>query len=306
MQDYINDFSNTHNTFHIEHRTFQNIFNMPSSHYHPHYEIYYQVAQERAYFIKDKTYIVNQGNLVLLPPNTIHKTFSPSECTTYERILLYFAPQFLDELFCSTPDELYASFIPEKCILPLNITSQKEILNLLHRIEKEYKNESNSDLYLQLLLSELLILINRQENPPLESHTLLLKTNEKFQKLSQIIDYINKNYHKELSLNSLANSFYMSAPYLSRLFTEGTGIHLTAYISYIRIQKAQELLIHSSLRITEISEQVGFQTSNHFGKVFREIVGTSPSSYRRDPTGLISPTVYRDTKDRNFSKKIPY
>jgi AraC-like DNA-binding protein len=65
------------------------------------------------------------------------------------------------------------------------------------------------------------------------------------------------------------------------MFKKATGLNFTEYLSRVRIEKAKNLLLNPNLRISEIAFEVGFQSLTHFNRVFKKIVGQSPTDYRR-------------------------
>lgn len=78
----------------------------------------------------------------------------------------------------------------------------------------------------------------------------------------------------------LSGEFGISETYLSQQFKRRFGENLSVYIENIRMQRAQELLLHSKLTINEIAGQVGYNSANTFGKVFHKKYNVSPSVYR--------------------------
>lgn len=99
------------------------------------------------------------------------------------------------------------------------------------------------------------------------------------ERIHQVIAYLNENYHKDLSLQSIADYFHIHKVYLSRSFKEETGTNLNSYLSYLRIEKAKLLLCLKTYRTTEIAYMVGFNNTQNFYNVFRKLVGCSPSDY---------------------------
>ena len=59
-------------------------------------------------------------------------------------------------------------------------------------------------------------------------------------------------------------------------------MHFTGYVSRVRIEKAKHMLLNPNLRVSEIAFAVGFQSLTHFNRVFKNIVGESPTEYRRE------------------------
>jgi AraC-like DNA-binding protein/ligand-binding sensor protein len=93
-------------------------------------------------------------------------------------------------------------------------------------------------------------------------------------------EYIKQNHAEELSLGQVAKAVNTSAFYFCKMFKKGTGLNFTEYVSRVRIENAKNLLLNPNLRISEIAYQVGFQSLTHFNRVFKKVVGESPTDYR--------------------------
>lgn len=100
-------------------------------------------------------------------------------------------------------------------------------------------------------------------------------------KLEMIIDFIRKNYTRELSREGMACAFDMSTDYMSRLFKKYTGKKLNEYINLLRIREAKSRLRTRDVKIIDIALSVGFESLPTFNRVFKNITGLSPSRYRR-------------------------
>jgi len=94
-------------------------------------------------------------------------------------------------------------------------------------------------------------------------------------------EFIERRKADDLSLSDVAKAVNSSTFYFCKMFKKATGLHFTDYLSRVRIEKAKNLLLNPHLRISEIAFQVGFQSLTHFNRVFRKIVGQSPTAYRR-------------------------
>lgn len=94
--------------------------------------------------------------------------------------------------------------------------------------------------------------------------------------------YIHEHYSEPLGREEVARHVGVSEGYLSRCFTQETGLSLIHYVARYRIQAAKQLLSAGTLSITEIALEVGFSDSNYFSRAFRREVGVSPFSYRRN------------------------
>ncbi len=100
-------------------------------------------------------------------------------------------------------------------------------------------------------------------------------------KLEMIIDFIRKNYNREISREGLACAIGMSTDYMSRLFKKYTGKKLSEYINEMRIHEAESRLSNGNIKIIDIALSVGFESLPTFNRVFKNLKGISPSRYRR-------------------------
>jgi len=92
--------------------------------------------------------------------------------------------------------------------------------------------------------------------------------------------FIHEHQHEDLSLGQVSKAVHTSTFYFCKLFKKSTGINFTDYLSRVRIEKARQLLLNPNLRVSEIAYDVGFQSLTHFNRVFKRIVGQSPTQYR--------------------------
>ncbi|MBI5383905.1 MAG: helix-turn-helix domain-containing protein [Verrucomicrobia bacterium] len=93
-------------------------------------------------------------------------------------------------------------------------------------------------------------------------------------------EFILEHQSEDLSLGQVAKAVNTSTFYFCKMFKKSTGINFTDYLSRVRIEKAKNLLLNPSLRISEIAFEVGFQSLTHFNRVFKKIIGQSPTQYR--------------------------
>lgn len=98
--------------------------------------------------------------------------------------------------------------------------------------------------------------------------------------ISQLLQYINENYHRDIGLTELGEQVNMNAAYLSILFKEEMGTSYVKYLTDLRITKAKKLLAEGK-KVNEVSTMVGFNNYRYFCDVFKKHTGMTPSEYRK-------------------------
>jgi AraC-like DNA-binding protein len=114
----------------------------------------------------------------------------------------------------------------------------------------------------------------------ISNQILLHQKNSEPPLISRAKEFIQQHHAEDLSLGQVAKVVNTSTFYFCKLFKKHTGIHFTDYLSRIRIEKAKNLLLNPNLRISEIAYEVGFQSLTHFNRVFKKMLGQSPTEYR--------------------------
>lgn len=266
--------------FKIEWKRQTEPYTMPRQHFHEHYEIYYLVSGERIYLLEDRISHVHQGDLVLIPKRVIHMT-TDAGTNTHERYVVYFKESFLQGTM-QTPQlhELTSCLRGDAKVVRLSAAEQAFMEGLLVKLlREEERSDKHGELYKKLLLTEMLLFLDRLN---IDSQSENLNTlSSVHSKAHQIARYIRENYDKPLSLASISEQFYISPWYLSRVFRQATGMRLTEYLNNVRIKEAQRLLRQTSMSVTDIAAQVGYGSHTHFGRIFKQIMGTSPLKYRK-------------------------
>ncbi|WP_257967982.1 response regulator [Peribacillus deserti] len=98
--------------------------------------------------------------------------------------------------------------------------------------------------------------------------------------LSDIEQYLQANFYRDVKLQEIADHFYLSREYISRKFKQEFNENISDYIVKIRINKAKSLLKNSQLKIYEIANMIGYQDDKYFRKVFKKVAGITPNEYR--------------------------
>jgi AraC-type DNA-binding domain-containing proteins len=105
--------------------------------------------------------------------------------------------------------------------------------------------------------------------------------------VQEAIRYINENYSSEIKLNDLAEHVHLNPGYFCSVFKEEYGISPIHYLQMIRLENAKNMLANSNQSITDIANQVGFQSIHYFSRFFKANVGLTPNDFRHRNQGFI-------------------
>lgn len=112
------------------------------------------------------------------------------------------------------------------------------------------------------------------------NQTILVQKNAEPAQITRARRFIVAHHHEELTLPVVARQAGMSVFYFCKSFKKATGLTYTDYLSRVRVERAKNLLLNRSHRVTEVAFEVGFQSLTHFNRVFRRIAGQSPTGFR--------------------------
>ena len=116
-------------------------------------------------------------------------------------------------------------------------------------------------------------------NSLLEKITMLY-ARENVPIVKKACEYINQNYHREISLEETAEYCHLSTFYFSKIFKKHKKKNFINYLTEIRIEEAKHLLNETDLTMKEISAKIGYRDPNYFTRVFKRVVDCSPRDFR--------------------------
>lgn len=239
-------------------------YNIPS-HTHAVYQWYCLIFGNADFLTDQEIHKLNPGDSILISPNVVRQPYYRYPSAGYFYVL-----------FENHDLQLYKS-VDKVLNIPSDI--HHDLLTLVHEINKP---EENTYRFVEALVIRLLISIERslKTNLPFEQKSFLNMQAQK-EIVERIEAYMQRNLHRELNHKELSNEFHISTSHLARIFRNSTGITLTKRLMQLRISKAKQLLLESSLPISEISLSVGYTNFSYFAKIFREELGVAPGDYRR-------------------------
>ncbi len=110
---------------------------------------------------------------------------------------------------------------------------------------------------------------------------LLQKENEEPPMISRAKKIIEDNREETLSLEQMAKALNVSTFYFCKMFKKATGLTFTDYVARTRVEKAKAFLLNPNVRISEAAYDSGFASITHFNRVFKRVVGLSPTEFRQ-------------------------
>lgn len=254
-------------------------------HWHNYLEISYVKQGKGRYFIENKTYDIEEGDIIVinniephymevLPPRTMLQPvimFDPKLIWSNESQMFDF--QYLKPFFDRSSN--FNNKIDSKTDIG------KKIFRLLTEIEDEYTSEPVG--YKLMIKAKLLHIITylirhfQDSDKQLES---ISQKSRKLKKLEAVFEHISLNFSAKITLEELSAKAFMSPNYFCSFFKDSTGFTPVEYINKVRISKAVELLKSTTRGVFEISLECGFTNLANFNKMFKKYTGMTPSKVR--------------------------
>lgn len=237
-------------------------------------------------YMNQKKYELNEGDMFIIPKFTFH---------TYECMdsMSHYYICFLDELIGGKNIFEYADITYKIKSTALEHFLMKRYLELnpnCNIVDPDPKNyDNNSELFT----------INRENanmdfKKDIESNGILLQLFSKFinnnksntfiksnsyKRMISVFNYINNNLNKNIHITELSEIMCLSPDHFTRVFKNINGLTPNQYLQLKRIERAQTLMISSTMSIKEIAEEIGIPNLSQFSKLFHKFTGMSPSTY---------------------------
>lgn len=257
-------------------------YTRPSPHIHNYFEINYVASGSCTFVFEKSKRTMQEGELCIIAPSSEHDLVIDDDSTV-----------FCIMLRKSTFDTTFFSLLSRKDLLSYFFRTilqddshanyllffsenNKWLKQIIHNAMGEsYKNDSYSNTccisWINLLFSNLL----RNYSKTLQFYDYQMGAD-----FSLVLQYIQHNY-QTVTLASLAELFHYSEPHLCTLIKQNTGHTFTGLIKRLRLAEAIDYLTNTNLKIGEIAEKVGYNSADHFSRVFRSTYKMSPQEYRK-------------------------
>ena len=158
--------------------------------------------------------------------------------------------------------------------------AQSRFQQLRSLFQTLYTEDQKAESLLRGYLGVLLLEVEKEFHQPLRERALRGKQADL---VEAAVRYVDAHYGRKITLESVADALFVSKYHLSHVFSQTTGTSLVNYIQCRRVLEAQKLLMKGELTNQQISLLCGFESIQHFYRVFKKITGQVPGSYRRPP-----------------------
>lgn len=256
--------------FHLNEKQKNNI----DYHYHDFYKLFILKSGNGAYSIEGNRYTLTDGDLVFIGKQKIHRPEFDSDFP-YERIIIYIDPDFLEGHSQDNSD--FKKIFDGSWGHTLRPTgNQKKILfDLLALLEEELSNNYYGRAVMSnAILMQLLLRIAR-DMQSIDTQKVSSVSNMNKRTL-EILKYIEEHITEDLSIDEIAEHFYISKYHMMRTFKEDLGQSILNYITERRLLYAKSL-IHQGISATESCYQAGFKSYSSFTRAYGKRFGTTPT-----------------------------
>ncbi|WP_160675907.1 helix-turn-helix domain-containing protein [Clostridium sp. C8-1-8] len=259
--------------------------------WHQSIELIYVLSGDVKVQCRNVQYNLHEDDIILINMFDVHALYG-NEC---EILSLKIDISALDPEICrlsqnrydcnSSIEEDKEKFIPLKRLLALIVKSNTNPEDNIELLNKSY-------------IYELLYILTNDFK--VDDTTNYSDTNKNSERIKSILTYITKNYKEKISLNNVAETFYLSIPYISTIFKKFIGISFSEYLTDVRLSHAIKDLGDPNLKIDHIAEKNGFSNTRSFVSAFKNKYNSLPSNYRKEIDKLAF------TKNKTMNESINY
>ena len=243
-------------------------------HYHEFCKLLLLVSGRGGYVVDGQRYLLQPGDVILIGSRSAHRP-ELEEDSDYERIIIYISPEFLQrssteecdlaELFCGRRGH----------ILRLKETMRKKVFAQAAALEKELSgNEYGREILSNGALLRLLVEIGRAQRQADALNPSPVTPNDS--RVVEWMQYLDRHLSEDLSMDQLADQFFISKFHMMRLFRAETGFTIHTYLLQRRLLAARQL-IEKGMLATEACYRCGFRSYSSFTRAYNKHFGTTPT-----------------------------
>lgn len=248
---------------------------------HPDYEIFFHMNGPIVFEVEGELYPLRPGDFLLLPPGVEHRAYGPQmpEETPYECAMMRLEPELMDyiEPLFDDGKKISECFAKRETGYLLRLPRNQRRINggMMKRLYDAQESPEQYGHAVNIISLLALFLVNLYNNDA----DFRAKQDASDRNLTENVqEYIDRYYASALSLDQLAELFFVSKYHLMHDFSRNTGVSVYRYIMQRRLRAVCELL-EQDVPPSEAYQQCGFKDYANFYRAFRSALGQSPREY---------------------------
>lgn len=267
----------------------------------PHEHIIYLVRQGEMYLSEDETpYHLVPGDFLVLDPEKTHVGRKATRCQYYYIHFRYDSMRAVEldkgamrerlmerralalrsgawEREKGRPEEMDLLYLPKYARLAADAGYNEIIERMNEAITFRRNHVEGYPALCACKVLEILITVSRQYlSAEIQRQDSGVRS---YRKVCDLLNYLNTCYHEPICGDAIEEKFGSNFDYLNRIFRQSIGKTIFQYLGEVRIAHAKELITNSSMKMSQISERVGFADESYFSKVFKRHTGVAPVRY---------------------------
>ena len=249
-------------------------------HWHNASELLYVKKDNFPITVNNKEHLLQERDIVLIPGGRLHGFNSTS--TTGIRIFINFDLSMLDSVVgINRMSSVFQDtlFIRAKEDPQFHRIAEREILRICEDNQKQGATRQLA--ILARLLDFLSVLYRGFSDKMIQAAEQSENSIKGFEVITEAFSFIEQNYMEEIQLEDIARAVGFSECYFSRIFKKITGKNFRQYLTEVRLNKAEGLLMDPNITVASVAYAAGFNSLATFERVFRQSNGCTPTEYRR-------------------------
>lgn len=258
--------------------------NFITAHWHNEIEIVLVRSGEFNLQVNSNFYTCKKDDIVIINSGELHYFSINKNGFSTWNTLVFDISQLNTTILDSCSVNFITPIINKDFEIPVIISKKSEINNnlrniLLKIIQVYYSKYYGFELEIKSLMFNFFAQLFRYNLIQKKENTTLLKE-LKIEKIKEVLQYIEKNYNGDITINTLAKICHYNESHFMRFFKKHTGNTCTQFIKNYRLEKAANLLTNTNLSITEVALEVGFSNISYFIRSFKNKYKITPKEFK--------------------------
>ncbi len=252
----------------------------PFWHFHPELELVYVNGGSGKRHIGNHISYFNDGDLIFIGSNLPHFGFTDRLTGNRKETIVQMREDFLGPDFFNIPEMLPVQQLMERARQGIAFHGQSK-----YRLGSRLEGIARLDNYDRLLelLSILKEMAFTSEYEILNAKTVSIEVQQKdSERINTVYQYVQERFKETITLEEIAGQANMTVPAFCRYFKKHANKTFTRFVNELRVVQACKLLSETTLPITEICFESGFNNFSNFNKLFKDVTGKNPSAYRSE------------------------